>query len=526
MISPFELPEIRRHLAPFLASRDLVVCAAVSKDWNSTYAPLLYHTCSALYYSLKNPTPSTLLKHARFIHHLRFSGIVSLELFASQCCNLDTLTIDGNWVQTSKMLPEEYRQASSSIAALIKQNPKLKHLRFLDQPTLSSTELWNAVAECTNLSSLQFLRCSISAAHIRLFWKACSNLQTLKLQSIKLLQDNDDQSWPDLPPDARFPRLKSLTMTSIGGIPLLRQLQIVTLSPILESLDWKIPCDAEMPSDELRLSIQKRLWPSIRKLSLYSPISDDDVNEVLEVMKEVRCLYLPFARFGPKSFQSFMKHHSQTIRHLNLYCCLSLTGAMVHTIMSSCPMLEMLEAPSIRGTDLVRFSQGGVDGANEQDEPASEECEVIGKDWVCMGLKSLSIYLNLGTNIATPWTFLATLSERARLEKRQVLAQDHIFRQLTRLVQLEVLNMAQPAGLGQTKTLDLRMQERGGNLENLSVLKRLSSINFHGTNQKLGETEINWMFDNWPRLSFVMGQLHPQPRTHEELQTLVYARKK
>ncbi|KAF9280845.1 hypothetical protein BGZ68_006995 [Mortierella alpina] len=527
MISPFDLPEIRSHLAPFLTSSDLLACAAVSKDWNSTYAPLLYHTCSALYYSLKNPTPSTLLKYATCIRNLRFSGIVSLELFASQCCNLEILTIDGNWVQSSKMLPEDFRLASSSITALIRQSPKLRHLQFLDQPALSSIELWEAIAECSNLSSLQFLRCSISTAHIPSFWKACSNLQTLEMQNIKLLEGNHG-GMLEQPPNVRFPRLQVLTMTSISGFALLDQLEVIALAPILKSLDWNIPRNAELPSEEIRLCIQKQLWPSLQELSLYAHISDDDLNEVLDVMKEARRLYLPSARFGPKSFQSFIIHHSETIRDLNLYCCPSLTGAIIHVIMSSCPMLEVLAAPSLRGADLVRFIRGEEEeGSQEQDEATleevEEEIEVIGKDWVCMGLKSLTMYMDLTTDISI--TKPSTPTEKARFQKRQSLAQDHIFRQLARLVQLEVLNMARPAGCRQTKSLDLRVLERGGQLEKLSVLKRLYCINFHDTNQELGEAEINWMFDNWPRLSFVMGQLHPCSDTHEELQTMVYARK-
>ncbi|KAF9949065.1 hypothetical protein BGZ72_009071 [Mortierella alpina] len=523
MISPFDLPEIRSHLAPFLDQNDLLACAAVSKDWNSTYAPLLYRTCSALYFSLKNPTPSTLLRHAHAIRHLRFSGIVSLDLFASPCCNLTTLTIDGNWVQSSKLLPEDFTQASSSITALIRQNPHLKHLQFLDQPALSSIELWKAVAECTNLSSLQFLRCSISSAHIPFFWKACSNLQTLEIQNLKLLDDSN-QGVLIQPPHDRFPRLHNLKMTSIHAVPLTSQLQIVALSPILKSLDWSIPRDADIPFEDLRHNIQKGQWPSLRDLSLYAHISDEDLNEVLDAMKEAQHLYLPSASLGPTSFQSFMIHHSETIRHLNLYCSPSLTGAMVHTIMSNCPMLEVLAAPSLRGMDLVRFTEGAVDGPAEQDEAAAEGLDVIGKDWVCMGLTSLTMYIDLNISYsATKLSF--TPSEKARLQKRQLLVQDHFMRQLTRLVQLEVLNITRPAGWRQTETVNLRMHERGGQLERLSVLKKLYYINFHDTNQELGEAEINWMFDNWPRLSFVMGQLHPKPSTHQELQKMVYARK-
>ncbi|KAF9944463.1 hypothetical protein BGZ70_004628 [Mortierella alpina] len=133
------------------------------------------------------------------------------------------------------------------------------------------------------------------------------------------------------------------------------------------------------------------------------------------------------------------------------------------------------------------------------------------------------MYMDLTTNIST--TKPSTPLEKARFRKRQLLAQDHILRQLTRLVQLEVLNMARPAGWCQTKTLDLRMRERDGQLEKLSVLKSLYYINFHDANQELSKSEINWMFDNWPRLSFVMGQLHPRADTRQELEALVHERK-
>ncbi|KAF9557711.1 hypothetical protein EC968_007505, partial [Mortierella alpina] len=525
MISPFDLPEIRSHLAPFLAASDLPACAAVNKDWNSTYAPLLYRTCSALYYSRKNPTASTLLKHAHSIRHLRFSGIVSLDLFASQCCNLDILTIDGNWVQSSNRPPEDFKKASSLITALIRQNPNLKHLQFLDQPALSSAELWKAIAESSNLSSLQFLRCSISYAHIPSFLEACSNLQTLEIQRIKLVESNA-QGWPDPPlTHLRFPRLQTLTMTSTSGISLLNQLEIIALSPILKSLDWTIPRGAALPSEEIRLCIQKRLWPGLRDFSLSAYISDDDLSEVLDLIKEAQRLFLPSAAFGPKSFQSFLIHHSDTIRYLNLYCCSSLTGAMVHVIMSSCPMLEEFAVPSLRGSDLIRFTRGGVEESEEEgeDEAALEAFEMIGKDWVCQGLRSLTMYIDLTTNISS--TKPSTPSEKARFQRRQLLAQDQILRQLTRLVQLEVLNIGRPSGWSQTKTLDLRMKERGGQLEKLSALEKLYHINFHDTSQELGKAEINWMFDNWPRLSFVMGQLHPRSDMHQELERLVLERK-
>ncbi|KAF9202420.1 hypothetical protein BGZ49_007418 [Haplosporangium sp. Z 27] len=223
-------------------------------------------------------------------------------------------------------------------------------------------------------------------------------------------------------------------------------------------------------------------------------MEDNDIALALDAMTDAKDLVMKWSYFSDNSLRSLLSRHSMTIRTL-VFCRYEFpTGSMVQTILSTCPSLEVVEFSSIGGIDLVKIDRVITNDANG--DAAITDNIVLAKDWVCLGLKSLSINIKMSRPLYGPGQ--DDFIDAQQLEKQQKLEQVHAFRQLSRLEQLTKLDIKCLETLG--KSLDLRLESFGGHLEKLASLKRLEIFKFERTCQQMSKDEIHWMFEHWPRL--------------------------
>ncbi|KAF9544064.1 hypothetical protein EC957_012451 [Mortierella hygrophila] len=605
----FDIPEIRDHLAQYLNPRQLGSAMLVCQDWHSTFLPFLYRSTSVIATSEKNPTPATIEKYAHLIQTLRISGFTeSLEYYAVPCRNLHTLTLDGNWTMSYNggMFRRVFGSMSSSsssdrsmdgapsretiaaefsstVADLIHRNPGLVHILLIDQPCISSTKFWNALAESPKLSSMHLTSCTIHPNDTPAFWEACSNTETLYLLRLKLpdgeafypplknhpLPDQKlllpvtDSSLslppPPSPPSAITTLMESSLSLNESSIPpkdtnsnsatnnkgkgkdkaLFSRLQvlymngisdgfrIISQAPLLRSWQWTLGTEP-FPREDIELT-----FPHLKPFSFFRDLKiqmleldDTHIEDLLDRMTDARDVNLNWTGFGPKSFQVLMIRHTMTLRSLSLLC-VQIQSKQIQTLLTSCPGLESFVADVLFGTELVRYGAPTKEGSEDSNEVdfTSPDYEydmsvsafmgsgmgtLLGDDWVCLGLKSLTLNFALwGKNIHLKDT---NLDSQAAMQKQYDLEQEHTFRQLARLTQLEKLELINATGKPPfVQGVNLNLRTKGGRLEDLAPLTRLDMINFSGTQQLLDEEELEWMWDHWPRLFFIMGVFNKDP---------------
>ncbi|KAF9352517.1 hypothetical protein BGX26_009685 [Mortierella sp. AD094] len=166
--------------------------------------------------------------------------------------------------------------------------------------------------------------------------------------------------------------------------------------------------------------------------------------------------------------------------------------------MSSCPSLEVLDVWTISGTDMVQIAQIQQDDGEEFE---TIENIVFAEDWVCLGLKTLSVIFELSSRRQD--VEASNSADARKLERQRRLEQDYVFQQLSRLTRLEKLDISCQSE--PVPSVDLRMESRGGGLNKLASLNRLELFHFYRTDQKLSKEEIDWMLKHWPKLRYSIG---------------------
>ncbi|KAF9352519.1 hypothetical protein BGX26_009687 [Mortierella sp. AD094] len=277
------------------------------------------------------------------------------------------------------------------------------------------------------------------------------------------------------------------------------QMEIVRHAPNLKSLIWRPKVTNEFSIGDYRQVMSQWIHPHLQDITVtWYPMTDKDISLALEAMTNASVLDFMESKFLDKSYRSLMSRHSATLRVFVLTRRDAPTGTMVQAIMANCPSLEVLNVSLIRGEDLARIDQVQVDGVCGS---KTTERIVLGKDWVCLRLKPLFMQFELsesGQEIESIDPVCA-----GRLKRQWKLEQEHSFRQLNRLIQLESLTITyrnRSTKAAFDHGLDLRLESRGGWLDKLVSLKRLESFWFCRLVQDMGKEEIDWMLEHWPRL--------------------------
>ncbi|KAF9999013.1 hypothetical protein BGZ80_010504 [Entomortierella chlamydospora] len=497
MSSALELPEIAAHVGLYLSRRQLATLMQVCKTWNYSFAPLLYRACTIYGNQSKSLSLDTINKYASSIRDLSYEGCLDPSVFSPECSQLVSLTISGRLGRKT----DRPLEISTLISQVIRNNSNnLKTFSLQNEPTLSSRGLWVALADCPNMSHIEVENLIILPEDMDVFWKACSMVETLSIVSTMVTLELNRPE--EATPSARFPALQRLKIALSEDSTDETHFAILLNAPNLKSLDWRGKITTLFPIDRYRRMMSQRLLPKLQRLRMSSyQLSDQDIALSLDAMTDARELNMRFSIFSDKAYQSLMSRHATTIRVLIFNVANFPTSAMVQSILSSCFSLEILEARLISGTDLVRIGQVEQDGANG---PETTENIFLGDDWVCLGLKSLTVNFEMTDN--SNREELDDPIGVERLERQHKLEQVHVFRQLSRLTRLEKVNIRSMHKHSQS--LDLRLESRGGGLDKLASLKRLEWFQFDWTAQELSREEIDWMLEHWPRLRIVIGTYH------------------
>ncbi|KAG0002308.1 hypothetical protein BGZ79_003220 [Entomortierella chlamydospora] len=453
--NPLDLPEIRLHIGIFLKKQDLVQCLRVSRTWYNTYLPLVWRELKIGYYHRSNDTsirPSTedIQRYRKWVNYL-WIGTLPPGQYAFHYPNLRTLflrQVEGRSVNKPELCPQQLIRFNATT---------LTSLELHGQNEYYTSKFWNAVGELPNLKSLYLEGSTIRKDQSSDFWRACLNLESLRLSSTSISLVDDFGSL-----NLTFPKLYRLSIIFVGGQIGWEQLELIKRCPRLEELRWKLGewySSAELQGAFTRLAIGKA-WPRLKRLGLSDGcirVKDEVLADILDALPRVTMLEVGFTRFGVLGFQ-VLRRHFGIISILDVTECPAFSRAMFKEVLYSCPCLE-------------EFSGGGI---------LVRDIAESGP-WVCLRLQRLHIQ------------FAADPMDTNLNEK--------VFEKLSRLVRLEELSIGIDHLRG-TKYLDFRV---ANGLGALSSLTRLRSFRIQGLTRKFGECDLIWMLTHWWNLNRFEG---------------------
>ncbi|KAG0009044.1 hypothetical protein BGZ80_002799, partial [Entomortierella chlamydospora] len=302
----------------------------------------------------------------------------------------------------------------------------------------------------------------------------------------------------------RLPKLQHLRIFRTIGTQDGDFIRIIQHAPNIRTLKLDPDLSPETVPYAHQFAAALRRCPDLKHVELVRMIVSGEGNAmILDSLTDSKSLYWSVDGFPEQAIRSLMSRHSRTITDLYLSGTTGLTSRMAQTILTGCPMLESLTLNTISGTDLVRIVE--VDQEN-QDGFEDTHQEIVGEDWVCLGLKELKIEFDLGSkemNIDRD-----TPEGEAMFQRQQQLEQHHAFKQIGRLTHLRSLNISRNESVRNERTLDLRLRSNGGGLEGIIELKDLTFLYFENTKQELSKEEIDWMNSHLPELCVLTGRYH------------------
>lgn len=455
---------------------------------------------------------------------------------------------------------------------LIKQNPSLQKICIMMERFEPTAAFWESIEHATNARSgdgksggrggegrtrgaLKSLECVFTRFPnpqlATSFLRALVGLESLVLQHCTF---EGLFFPPNILHGRKYPTLQSLTLATNTGIEPETQLEFIQCFPNLQSLSWSI-----MGSHQLLLpefcALLRLHCPHITSLILSDRnLEPTDLAQILLAIPQLSRFFLRFdtvqSMFNEKEVMDAMRRHFGTLQDLEFGQVRStIRCGTVLEFLRGCPRLERLvaygrldcsrqgmmhffpeaslsssSASSSSMTNLSMVPEATQDSGagaerqhgchqeqlGEDDEEKQQENMAKDAPWVCLGLKTLHVIMTGD-------------SQNVWLNRS---LQHRLFHQLGRLSQLQHLSLGHCI---------LWMYENGyshhgldftldAGLENLSGLKKLEELNLEGIYQRMGERDVEWMLENWPRLRVVEGELHHRREERLKLNELMEKR--
>lgn len=467
-----DLPEIRDIVAQFLGHSDLASAALVSKDWNTTFTPVLY---SALYrHHYKRSSKWGFIANADHICalHLHWDGV---HLFSGICTKLESLDIQ----TSSSWGPQDWSQLSM----LVRRNPSIKSITFSHGSEISPKDFLEAVSSsCPDLRELNLVIYELDVVCLRVILDIAVRLENLRI-SYDILPIPHTEFRVH---SSCFPSLREVHLICCNNedyFPTRIYAEILRKCPQLRYLDWIIVHYQSGPISDIS-SLFKVYCPLVEQLTLEAILlTDENLSEILDGCHRLATVDLRGSKFGELAFQSLSRHFA-SLQELCLYQCKGLTSAMVQQIMTSCCGLTVFYATRLDASDIL----GDMKDVDVEGTGAKAVIDGQPQDWVCTNMEYLEVFI-------------------CGLEGKPFEWHRKVLQQLAKLSKLTTLNIGQRGGYGMSPNdgLDLRLK---AGLDALSSLKQLRSLDFGGLRQKIEGPDVRWMIEAWPRLLNVQGQLH------------------
>ncbi|KAF9109831.1 hypothetical protein BGX27_007148 [Mortierella sp. AM989] len=463
------------------------------------------------------PTGSALQRNKHHIQEIVFFNDYPQEYFLLRdCLRLRAVTIhhptslNRGYTQASQRLWERYIFMSFAILVSAHtstiQNVTLDF--YMDALASPPMEIWDALNQCPKLDQLYLSTLRVSPNHTPSFFQACSKAQSLTLKFVAIL---------DFPRESDENPINYINCDRLQEVKIIRAVEYIPFecdTPYsqarmlrrfhnLRSLDYRFegdkqysPTPSVCATNFFRTIIQGSwILHQLENLNFASAqIGDALLAEVLGKMHRIRSLNVSDTSFGHLSLQALLNDapvnsglSSATgnlqrwklcgfIETLNIRHCKNISGAMIQTILESCPQLTQLLAERISIDEIAR-----------------------GKAWVCKNMRTMKLYLS------------AELNPGPDIAEKQHIA----YTQLAKLTKLRELNLTEGDSLKncERRTLDLRVKE---GLSLLAGLNELCVFSFlYDPYQQMEIAEAHWMIANWPSLNYFLGVVNQEPCTRE-----------
>lgn len=471
---------------PRPTKRHILNCIQVCRDWKLVFTPLLWRDIrfnGATQYSIPNID--------LYKQHIRTFA------FQNSCRNLvPRLQGCANLRQLSFYYVRNIDENLADLkTVLATSGARIESIEFKECETHENdsdhANFWVVAAEhCPRLRSLTVDCTEIPESDPHHFWSAVSSLETLVLRHYEFWPDRDLAEHYRNPKD--YPRLKYLMWSNVNGDGVdTLFVELLTHMPALESLHWSASVDSEADprfKEIAQLATIGQIWTHLHSLTLDDlpeTMTDADLALILGSISPstLRKLSVAYSMFGQDCFGSLKRRgHFSTIEELDWSGCKDVSTQMAQEILESCPRLR-------------QFS------VNEIEARLVKE----GNEWICTGLEHLAAdFLLLQYE---EWDLSDSPEER--------LLCDIVAEQLSKLIQLRKLDLS--LGDKQNRSRDgegglvlryfhFRLNREYHHLRKLNTLKKLEELVVLSKNL-IGEDELNWMLDSWPRLRQITGDL-------------------
>ncbi|KAI8345527.1 hypothetical protein B0O80DRAFT_504285 [Mortierella sp. GBAus27b] len=373
--NPFDLPEIRETLAPYLSSDDLTRCIRACRTWHDSFYPFLWTSVEIPAEQKRQPPPEKLNMHRTMVRHLVCYEYIPVDCRSINYPGLRTL-------QFRKI------RRSIGISAILGNNPSLSHLEFHQE----NTHGWPTCIIPNTLSNLSTLRLNgVRLSSMDQSWMIFLQLETLELQRV---------SMPPITLPETLWKVNELTMSSIRRMAVSIQLKLIKQCPELRRLHWG-PMVERTPLDNFARSMDT--WPLLEDLCLDgSNASDQQLSIIIGNMRRVIGLSVIGTYFSIQAM-SVLRSHFHSLRRFGVACSIygmSNTACSEFTIevLKSCPQLEHLKARGVSAEYLM------------DDAP-----------WACEGsLRVLEMSFNHVINDSQHETIMGRLAKLVNLERLDV----------------------------------------------------------------------------------------------------------
>ncbi|KAG0234720.1 hypothetical protein B0O80DRAFT_532561 [Mortierella sp. GBAus27b] len=445
---PIDLPEILSTVAKHIPSRDLPACTRVSKAWYQAFISLTWR-----HITTRHPIPNeSIHAHRHLVKTFKPLSTLPQECTAWRFPNLESLDI-------------VFTHRTPGIYDFILEHPTLTSLTLCVSTNVCDPgpTFWKRLLGLVNLKDLTISSEYLTGKDMDAFWKLCTRLERLEVSVRELQPIGDAHS------SVVFPHIKELDLES-GYDDDLTYFEMVERCPSLKSIIFS-QWDEDRGLSRFCQLVSKGTWPELESVSMHLisdvEISNYDFIRLIGNMKRITALIIPELQdtFGPECMD-LLRPRLTHLKELDLTSEKGLTSPMVQEIMSSCPLLEVLLVHLVHAKDVV-----------------------TGRPWVCTRLRELSVNLQF---------------HPSKLHEHQPLVLDQLSR-LTRLEQLSLDGYDQLPIEGFRETLDLRL-EMG--LQKLSTLRSLWYFSFYGTQQTMGQEEIEWIKNHWTSLEEFLGTVN------------------
>ncbi|GJJ69811.1 hypothetical protein EMPS_02160 [Entomortierella parvispora] len=512
-------PEILRLISDFLDHDALTKAVRTCKSWNMIMTPVLYRSFN----HYQNPSAGALARHAHHIHYLDYQSYRQRDPLSSYsslpgCSNLKGLDLSFN-----EGCKNEDR---ISAMVLILLNRKLLKLK-IDEYNWSPEHqcYWSqALSHCSR--SLQ----ELSLVGIRLSAKDAQQLLSLAPTLQELQIENGITEWSgSFTANPQFPRLRKLDLNN--ALPTTAdELEWIKQCPNLQDLSWSSSRTKDGSYRVAFSGLGTHRWRKLRSISIWGNTALDDyqIAMLLASCSALKSVGICGTEFWYQSL-SALERHFDTLEVIEFKRNPSARLWMCHWFLCRSPKLSTIfcdlipvhdlmvshEAERSRlhqsdyedRLDLQRLQAEADNGGNIKElmalvtRFAGIRDSVNTLPWVCLKLELLHSNFMIPANAGKDWD-------------------EAIFRHLSTLTKLKVLNMEDYLMGVPEGTRSLQLNLRSG-LSELAPLKDLEKLLFEGTEQRMEHEDVQWILDQWPKLTNITTRLNTKKIKNLELQSMV-----